>query len=148
MTLSTEIIELFGSDVVPEFSPYWEGLRAAKITFPRCRKCVKTHWYPMIRCPYCQSAEIEWVPISGHGRLYSWTVVRRAFSTDFIGKVPYTVGLIEFDEVPGIRLITNIMQAEPEILEIGALVEPVFSIKENSLPRVFFRLWKNCEMHT
>jgi uncharacterized OB-fold protein len=122
-----------------EFHPFWEGLRAGRISFPKCRSCGRTHWYPMKRCPHCLATEFDWLPVSGRGRLHSWTVVRRAFSADQADKVPYVVGLVEFDEVPGTRLITNIVGTDPQALAVDMPLEPVFADDGTAPPTVRFR---------
>jgi uncharacterized protein len=125
--------------VPSEFRGHLEGLRAGEIRFPRCRTCGRVHWYPMKRCPHCLSDEIGWMAVEGPGRLHSWTVVRRAFSPDFVDKIPYIVGLVEFDEVPGTRLITNVVDCNPEDLAIGMALEPVFETQLAGQAKVLFR---------
>ena len=125
--------------IAAEFAPYFDGLRRRLISFPCCRACGRTHWYPMKRCPYCYGQAFAWNPIAGPGRLYSWTVVRRGFSRAS-PTPPYIVGLVEFDEVPGVRLITNIVDCDPADLTIDAAVRPVFSDPADVAPTVRFRL--------
>ncbi len=65
-----------------------------------------------------------WVECSGRGDVYSYV----NFTTDRMAypamKVPYSVVLIELDE--GIRLVSNLMDIEPDEIEIGMPVEVVF----------------------
>jgi uncharacterized OB-fold protein len=110
-----------------EFAGFWNGLREGRIRFPRCRACGRTHWYPMQRCPFCYSVDLEWHAVSGAATLYTWTVVRRTFAPDF--PAPYIVGLVEFPEVPGTRLITNIVDVDPASLDFGMPLEPVFVVE-------------------
>jgi uncharacterized OB-fold protein len=122
-----------------EFAGFWASLRSGKLSFPRCLACSKFHWYPMKHCPHCLSTRIAWEPISGSGTLYSWTVVRRAFSADFEEAVPYVVGLIDFPEASGVRLITDVVEADPSKLRIGMAMVPVFRDANERMPLVFFR---------
>lgn len=128
----------YESKYPPEFLPFWNGLREGRIGFPKCTRCGQINWYPMERCSQCLGEEFERHNVSGKGRLYSWTIVRRAFSPKQAGMVPYVVGLVEFEEVPGTRLITNIIACDFEDLSIDMEVEPVFSFDED-LPMVRFR---------
>jgi uncharacterized OB-fold protein len=41
--------------------------------------------------------------------------------------VPYAVALVELPEQPGLRLTTNVIGREPQLVEIGASVEVVFA---------------------
>ena len=123
----------------PEFAGFWSSLRSNKLSFPRCLACGRFHWYPMKRCPHCFSDRLAWVAVSGQPTLYSWTVVRRAFSPAFKDAVPYVVGLIEFPGAPGVRLITDIVEADPSALVIGMAMTPVFDRQSERMPMVFFR---------
>jgi hypothetical protein len=80
----------------------------------------------MKRCPYCQNGDITWASIAGPGRLHSWTVIRHPFDPDFAAHLPYIVGLVEFDDAPGVRLITHMLPPEPERLCTDMPVLPVF----------------------
>jgi uncharacterized OB-fold protein len=40
--------------------------------------------------------------------------------------LPYIVGLVELDEQPGLRMLTNIVEAAPADLEVGMAVEVTF----------------------
>jgi uncharacterized OB-fold protein len=122
----------------PEFAPYWTSLRSGRLAFPWCNDCGRHHWYPMQRCPHCGSAAIEWSQVSGEGTLYSWTVVRHAFSPDYRDKVPYTVALVEFPDAPGVRLVTQLLHDAVE-LRCEMPVTPVFESVASDRPLVFFR---------
>ncbi|MBM0205696.1 OB-fold domain-containing protein [Micromonospora sp. STR1s_5] len=108
-----------------EFEPFFAALRAGKLAFPRCSDCHRFHWYPMKMCPHCRSAELVWTPMTGHGRLFSWTVVRHPFDSAQGPAPPFVVGLVEFEEAPGVRLVTNVVDSEASELAIGVDLEPV-----------------------
>lgn len=122
-----------------EFRGFFENLRAGRIAMPGCRACGELHWYPMKRCPHCYSADLDWRTLEGAATLWSWTSVRRGFSEGFRDKVPYIVGLVEFAGAPGIRLITNIVEAGEDDLALGMALEPVFSGQNEDIPLVVFR---------
>lgn len=119
------------------FAGFWESLRRQKISFPECQDCGKVHWYPMSRCPHCYGERLGWREIAGNATLWSWTTVLRTMSAD--KPAPYTVGLVEFEEVPGVRLITNVIDAAPESLEFGMHLDPVFILEPDAMPLVRFR---------
>ena len=85
-------------------------------------------------CPYCNSFEVDWVQVSGKGKIYSWVVCHHAFHPSFVSQLPYAVVTIELDE--GVRLISRMIDTEPEELEIGIPVEVEFDdiTDEISLP--------------
>lgn len=98
-----------------EFSPFFLHVAKGELAFPYCDSCNRFHWYPMKRCPHCQSAAIRWQAVKGVGRLYSWTEVRHQFGDH---PTPYIVGIVEFDDAPGLRMVTNIVGVSPAELQI------------------------------
>lgn len=113
------------TSAAPEFRSILKSAEAGQICFPRCGDCHRFHWYPMPLCPHCRSAHIEWRPVQGPAQLFSWTVVRHPFDAKLADMVPYVVGLVTFADAPGVRLITNIVDADAATLRIGMELEPV-----------------------
>jgi uncharacterized OB-fold protein len=121
-----------------EFLPFWEGLRAGRISFPKCESCGRFHWYPMKRCPHCKSDRIAWAAVKGDGTLYTFTIVRFPFSPEFRDKLPYVVALVEFPDAPGVRLITELVDVPHEAIRIGMQVKPIPPRADNAYPTVTF----------
>ncbi len=128
------------SGMPPEFEGFLEAARKGKIAFPHCGVCSRFHWYPMPRCPHCRSHQLAWQPIAGQGEIFSFTEVRHAFDKRRRDQLPYVVGLVTFVDAPGVRLITNIIDASPADLRIGQKVEPVFPSHGAEPILVHFRL--------
>jgi len=93
----------------PLSQPYWNALKAGRLTFQRCR-CGHAWLPPRAECPECLAAEWEWVQASGKGRVISWVIYHHAYHEAFKERLPYNVALVELDEGP--RLITNIVNPE------------------------------------
>lgn len=110
----------------PEFAGFFEAARRDVLAFPHCGDCSRFHWYPMKICPHCRSRSIGWQKVEGTGRVFSWTAVRHAFDPAFAERLPYIVALLEFDDAPGIRLVTNIEETEPDAVRIGDRMRPRF----------------------
>jgi uncharacterized OB-fold protein len=127
------------NETPPEFSGFFKAARRRQVAFPHCGSCSLFHWYPMPLCPHCQSDRLSWEPVSGPGELFSFTEVRHAFDKQRIDQLPYVVGLITFADAPGVRLITNIIDALPADLRIGQKVLPVFSSDDTGAILVHFR---------
>jgi uncharacterized OB-fold protein len=64
--------------------------------------------------------------MSGRGRLFAWTVVRHAFLPQFAEDVPYATGLVSLDEDPSVRIVTRIVDCDPERLAFDLPVRVVF----------------------
>jgi uncharacterized OB-fold protein len=121
----------------PEFAGFFDNARRGVLSFPRCDACARFHWYPMPRCPHCQSTGVRWQAVSGRGELFSFTSVKHAFDPKRADSLPYTVGLITFADAPGVQFITNIVDAPAEALAIGMPVDAVFDRADDGL--VLFR---------
>jgi uncharacterized OB-fold protein len=55
--------------------------------------------------------------VSGRGEVYTYTTVHRPIAMD--QKVPFVVAVITLEGAGGVRMISNIVEVEPEELEIG-----------------------------
>ncbi|MBI1885228.1 MAG: Zn-ribbon domain-containing OB-fold protein [Chloroflexi bacterium] len=117
--------------------PFWEGARAGELRIQRCRDCRQHVFYPRSMCPLCLSERLEWVTASGRGKVYSYTVIRRAMHPGFQADLPYVLAIVELEEGP--RLTTNIMAAEPEDVSIDMAVEAVFEDVTPEVTLVKFR---------
>jgi uncharacterized OB-fold protein len=137
MTQAQAIFDI--ADCPVEFRGHLDGLVAGQIRFPRCVACGRHHWYPMKRCPHCYADAFEWTDIEGRVSLHSWTVVRKAFDPRFSDDLPYVVGLAEFAGLPGIRLITNIVECPLDALAVDMPLEPVFAAAYDGRPLVKFK---------
>jgi len=102
--------------------PFWDAAKRHQLQLQRCGGCSSFIYYPRDRCPNCLSERLEWTPVSGRGKLYSYTVVRRASTRSFSDK-PYVLAIVELDE--GVRMTTNI-EAPPENVKVGMPVTVYF----------------------
>ncbi len=118
-----------------ETSPYWEGCRRGELLIPRCRDCGWYQFYPRAVCGNCLSQNIEWVPSSGRGQVYSYTVIHQNQSPGFASEVPYVLAYIELEE--GVRMMSNVVNCPPDEVRIGMPVEVLFepATKEITLPK-------------
>ena len=109
--------------ISPEAKPFWDGTKAGKLMLPRCSRCDFVIWYPRQFCPECGHHSVEWFEASGHGSIYSFTVVRRGEGA--YRETPlYVLAFVELKEGP--RVLTNIIDCDPAQLQIGQSVSAVF----------------------
>ena len=116
--------------------PYWEGCRAGELKLQRCSDCGEHQFYPRNICAHCTSRNLAWVTATGRGKIASLTVVRRAISKAY--DAPYIVALIDLDE--GVRMMSNVVDADPEQVNIGDNVTVVFENWSDELRLPVFRL--------
>ena len=103
---------------------YWAGAREGRLMLRRCKSCGKLHFMPRFLCPFCWSEDLQWVQASGQGEVHSFTIVRRASSPVFAGRVPYVVALIDLAEGP--RMMANILGPDALQVQIGDPVRLIF----------------------
>jgi uncharacterized OB-fold protein len=105
--------------VTPATRSFWEALERGRLVTTRCRACGHLTFPPKILCPGCWGRDLEWVELSGRGRLASFTEVWAA-PGPFRPEAPYVLGLVDLDE--GVRLLTRV-RGRFEELAVGLRVE-------------------------
>lgn len=109
-------------DGVSDF--YWEAAARRALAALRCGECRRLHHPPEVACPHCGGTELHPETLSGRGAVFAATVVRQAFDRAFSDAVPYTVALVELDEQPGLRVLTNLVGTR-DLVPVGTRVELV-----------------------
>jgi uncharacterized OB-fold protein len=96
----------------------------------KCRSCGETFFQSGLCCRRCSSEDMEKIPLSRVGKLFSFTTVR-VKPPHFIGAVPYLVGVVELPEGERIKtLLTGCEQGELEIgMEMELVIERVGKLK-------------------
>ncbi|MBW2387631.1 MAG: MaoC family dehydratase N-terminal domain-containing protein [Deltaproteobacteria bacterium] len=99
---------------------FWDGIEQGELRIQKC-ECGALHHPPMVRCPRCGAYDLGYIVASGRGKVYSHVepVHPRVPSFDY----PLVVGLIELEE--GTRLLSNVIDLDPDQVEIGMDVELV-----------------------
>jgi len=108
-----------------------------RLAFQRCAGCGRLRHPPRLACPECGSAEADWAPSRGLGRIYSWTVTHQAFVPAFVHELPYAVVVSKLDE--GVRLVSGIRGMTPAMLAIDLPVEIAVEEVEDGLVLPFAR---------
>jgi uncharacterized OB-fold protein len=123
--------------VLPEVKQFWDATVEGRLLLPRCVECAAVIWYPRPFCPQCASTRVEWIEASGHGTVYSFTVNRRGVADlpAYRDAGVYVLAYVELDEGP--RVMTNVVDCDPDGVRIGQRVEVVFhdTGQGNALPR-------------
>jgi uncharacterized OB-fold protein len=119
---------------------FWEAAKQHKLIVQRCIDCGARQFFPQSYCRCCLSENIEWSEASGRGKIYSYTIIHRPPSSAFQEDVPYTVALVELDE--GVRMMSNIIDIEPEDVRVDMPVEVVFEDISSTISLPKFRPMK------
>jgi hypothetical protein len=77
-------------------------------------------------CPHCQTTEPDFafVPVSGRGRVRTWTVIRRSYLQGFDS--PFVLVDVELEDHPDLRLVARLLDGEQPGLAVGAAVTARF----------------------
>jgi len=110
----------------PPTREFWQGAARGELRIPRCAECGAYCWYPADACRSCGGEDLPWTTMSGRGTLFSWAVVRRALVKPFAEKVPYITGLVSLEEDPSVRIVTILVDCDPESLQVNLPVEVSF----------------------
>jgi hypothetical protein len=100
-----------------ENQPFFDAAREGRLLLKRCLACAEVHYYPRATCPFCASPRTEWVAAQGRGRIYSFSVMRRAAE-------PYAIAYVTLEE--GVTMLTNLVDCDFDRLRIGDPVRLVF----------------------
>ena len=115
----------------PETAPYWQAAAEGRLLIRRCTTCGEPHHYPRSICPFCFSGETTWEQACGRGTIYSFSVMRRA-------PVPYAIAYVTLEEGP--TIMTNIIDADLDAIDIGQPVDLVFQPSDGGPPVPMFRI--------
>jgi len=80
-------------------------------------------WFPRKHCPDCWTETLSVFDASGRGTVYSFTIIRKV-ANDYKAATPFVVAYVELSEGP--RVMTNIVDCDPESVTVGMPVEMVF----------------------
>lgn len=118
---------------------FWDGVAEHELWIQRCQACGHYIHYPKILCRYCQSDDLAGERVSGRGTLYSWTIAVQPFLPFYVDRIPYTVGVVELEEQPGLMFLSQIVDCPEEELRMGMPLEVVFVELSPELTLPFFR---------
>lgn len=77
-------------------TPFWTAAAEGRLVRPVCRDCGRSHFTPKWSCPYCYSENWAYEQSTGHGEVYSSTVVHRG--PDETWPTPYVLAIVDLEE--------------------------------------------------
>lgn len=120
---------------------FWEGLKRHEFLLFRCRRCW-SHYWPATYCnrhaDIPRFDEMEWVPTTGRGVVFTWTIVHQVVDHRWQELVPYPLAMVELEEGP--MFATRIVGCEPTDVEVGMQVEIAYEdVPETEITWPLFR---------
>ena len=107
----------------PDTAFFWEATARGVLRILRCDACATFIHYPKPACRACGATTLTPTPVSGRGHVYSYTVTH----TPVRGyDAPFAVVLVELEEQLGLRMVSQLVDVDPDDVHIGMRVEVVF----------------------
>ena len=105
-------------------APFWQGGASGVLNIHRCAACERWFHPPSPICPRCNSFDVAPQPVSGFGTVATFTVNHQPWTAEL--KAPYVVAIIELNEQPGLRLLSNVVGCPPDQVCVGMPVQVSF----------------------
>ena len=103
---------------------FWRSGADGRLRFLGCGACGRIHHPPVPRCPHCGSRDVSPTAVSGRATVATYTINRQPFMPGF--DPPYVIAIVEIEEDPTVRLMTNVVDCEIDDVRIGMPVEVTF----------------------
>jgi uncharacterized OB-fold protein len=104
--------------------PFWQAAAEHRLVVQRCTSCGHTRLPPAPVCPECRSWDSDWKEVPGRAEVYTYTVVHRPIAAG--QRLPYVVAVVSLEDSGGVRMISNLVDVDPQQVEIGLPVELVW----------------------
>lgn len=116
---------------------HYRALAQGRLLINRCRDC--GHWiYPhRPLCPKCLSWDVAPTPVSGEGRVFTYTLIRQLRDADSFIAEPVIAAAVELAEQPGLRYLARIVDCPIPALALDMPVVLTWIQERGRLAPVF-----------
>lgn len=125
--------EVSGPQPTIDDRQFWEFCQQRELRFQRCAACGRFRHPPAPVCSQCRSFESEWVRAPETGEVFSFTIVHHPAHPAMKDRLPYNIVIVDFPECGHARLVSNLIDVEPEEVRIGMPVSLVWETAGNGL---------------
>ena len=114
--------------MLPTLTPFnREWFTSATLAVQRCTTCAHLQHPPEEICRSCAATDFDVQVVAPRGIVHSHTVVHYAAADALATSVPYVVVLVSLDDVPELRVVGNLVDADPADARIGLAVTAVWT---------------------
>jgi uncharacterized OB-fold protein len=103
---------------------FWRGGGTGALLITRCQACRTWLHPPTPACRHCLSTAVEPEPVSGRGRVRTFTVNHQPWFPAL--PPPYVIAIVELDEQPGLQFLTRLVGCSPDDVHTGLRVRVSF----------------------
>lgn len=124
--------------------PFWDGCKRGELLMQRFTESGRMVWPPRPMDSTTRTLDYEWVPVSGRGTVWSFTIPHPPLLPAYTDLAPFNVIVVALDEDPTLRMVGNLVESadaplnsiDPHTVEIGEPVQVVFAqVDDMVLPR-------------
>jgi uncharacterized OB-fold protein len=119
---------------------FWEGAKQERLLILRCDDCGFYLHAPRTVCKRCNGFSLTPTEVSGRGTLYSYTIAVHPFHPWLEQRLPYVLAVVELEEQPNLKLLTNIVECDEDDLRCGLPVEVTYEWITPDVSLPMFRL--------
>lgn len=123
-----------------ETQAFWTGGERGELMIYRCRACGRFFHPPTAACFRCRSTDVGPEPASGLATVAAYTVNRQPWIPGL--EPPYIVAMVELDDEPDVRLMTNVVDVSIDDIRVGLPVEAFFEEWGDEHNRVWLPLFR------
>lgn len=105
---------------------FWDGCAGHKLLIQRCADCGRYNHPPRIVCPSCLGTNLVSTQVSGRGVIDTFTIPLQPYDPYYAAQVPYTLAVVELIEQQHLKMVTNIIDIDPDDVRVGMPVEVTF----------------------
>jgi uncharacterized OB-fold protein len=120
--------------------PFWEAVKERRLAVQRCATCNYYNHPPRTVCDVCLSQELRFEPVSGRGRIHTFTVMHQRDVPGFESEAPFIDIVVELEEQPMLLMVSNLPISERDRVRIGAPVMVEFEDRGNGVILPQFRI--------
>ena len=117
--------------------PFWDGAKDGKFMLQYCTDTDQFQYPPRPVSIFTGSRNLDWREASGKGVIYSCTVIRVP-GPGIKDRIPLMAATVELEE--GVRVIANILDAQPEDMKIGQKVELAWDTLDDDVQYPAFKI--------
>ncbi len=119
---------------------FWTGGASGRLQFLRCQDDGTYVHPPAPRCPKCRGKHLEVEAVSGQATVLTYSVNFQPWMPG--PELPFVLAIVELPEQEGLRLTTNIVNCDPESVEIGMPVRVIFERHDDGEESVYIPLFE------
>jgi uncharacterized protein len=126
--------------LTPETEAYWTGGKDARLLIQRCTTCGLYQHPPLPLCPACRTETMEPTPVSGRGKVKTFTVNHQMWLPGLAE--PFVFAAVELEEQAELYVFSNILAPAASVrigMKVGVRFEqqedvwlPLFAPSENA----------------